>query len=234
MPFWWSWRPGGVVRCLVVSSDARLVQGLRERGCRDVSFVDAADAAGALRVCERTQIDHAVLDAAIAPDAAQAFLTWWQATQARRGFGLSVAGSGLSMVSEQAERVPRRVEAVALALRGPRRPCLEVARHAYGDGLRWVGLTPSELATLHCLVKAARPLAARELLRSALGYDEGGSVSVVRAHIANLRRKCREAALPDPIRTVARVGYAAIAMDCRESIRSGADANIASIVDTRR
>ena len=202
------------MRCLVVSSDGRLVRALRERGDDDVSIVAVADAAGALRVCARSQIDHAVLDAAIAPAEADAFLTWWRAAQARRGFGLTVAGDVMAMVPAEAVRTSRELEAVAGALRG-RRPCLDVHLHTYGDGHQSVVLTPSEIAIVHCLVRAARTIPAGELLQLALGYEDSTSPSVVRAHIANVRRKCREAGLTDPIVTVARVGYASIGMDCR-------------------
>jgi hypothetical protein len=206
---------GGAVRCLVVSSDGRLVRELRERGDDDVSIVDVADAAGALRVCARSQIDHAVLDATMAPGEAEAFLSWWQVTQAQGGFGLTVVGNGMSRLPDQAEWAPREVEAVAAALRG-RRPCLDLTLQAFGDGRSRVILTPSEMAILHCLVRAARTVPAGELLHQAFGYEEATSLPVVRTHIANVRRKCREAGLLDPIVTVARVGYASIEMDCRE------------------
>jgi DNA-binding response OmpR family regulator len=91
-----------------------------------------------------------------------------------------------------------------------------VANHSYGDGLNQVRLTPSEMAIMHCLVRAAGTVPAQELLQRALGYAEATSLPVVRAHIANVRRKCREAGLADPIVTMARVGYASIGMDCRE------------------
>jgi hypothetical protein len=192
-----------------------LVRALRERGEEDVSIVDAADAAGALRVCARSRIDHAVLDATLAPREAEAFLTWWQASQAECGFGLTVAGRGTLTVPDQAESAPREVEAVAAALRG-RRPCLDVTRHSYDDGHRRVALTPSEMAIMHYLVRSARTVPTQQLLRQALGYEDARSLPVVRAHIANVRRKCRDAGLRDPIVTVARVGYASIEMDCRE------------------
>ena len=206
---------GEIVRCLVVSSDGRLVRALRERGDDDVSIVAVADAAGALRVCARSQIDHAVLDAAIATAEADAFMTWWQTAQAQGGFGLTVAGDVMTTVPAEAVRTPRELEAVAASLRG-RRPCLDVHLHTYGDGRHAVVLTPSELAIVHCLVRAARTVPASELLQRALGYEDSTSLPVVRAHIANVRRKCRDAGLADPIVTVARVGYASIGMDCRD------------------
>lgn len=203
------------MRCLVLSSDERLVRGLRERGANDVAIVAAPDAAGAVRLCARSQIDHVVLDAAVAPAEAEAFLAWWRAAQANGGFGLTVAGDVMTTVSDEVTRTSREVEAVAASLRG-HRLCLDVANHSYGDGLNQVRLTPSEMAIMHCLVRAAGTVPAQELLQRALGYAEATSLPVVRAHIANVRRKCREAGLADPIVTMARVGYASIGMDCRE------------------
>ena len=46
-----------------------------------------------------------------------------------------------------------------------------------------------------------------ELLRNALGYADDSSPAVVRTHLTNIRRKCRQAGMEDPVGTVRRRGY---------------------------
>jgi two-component system KDP operon response regulator KdpE len=71
-----------------------------------------------------------------------------------------------------------------------------------------VHLTPTEFDLLRVLVRnRGRLMTHRELLRSVWGAGYGEDTQVLRAHVANLRRKIEPADGPRYIRTDPRVGY---------------------------
>ena len=193
------------MRWLMVSRDARLVEGLQGAAPEGACLVPVADAAGALRALhERPGVDGAVVDAGADPGAAAEFFAWWGAAPERRRRRLVVAGGGGSSLPAGAERCAR--DAAALA---PTRARLERETGRLVGRLGVVRLTPSETALLAHLVEAGRVVPAPTLLQEALGYAPDTSVAPVRTHIGNLRRKCRAVGLGEVVRTHARRGYEA-------------------------
>jgi two-component system KDP operon response regulator KdpE len=81
------------------------------------------------------------------------------------------------------------------------------ARVVRRDGEQ-VHLTPTEFDLLRLLVRnRGRLMTHRELLVSVWGSGYGGDTQVLRAHVANLRRKIEPADGPRYIKTDPRVGY---------------------------
>ena len=81
------------------------------------------------------------------------------------------------------------------------------ARVVRSDG-REIHLTPTEFDLLRALVRnRGRLMTHRELLVSVWGPGYGDDTQVLRAHVANLRRKIEPADGPRYIRTDPRVGY---------------------------
>jgi two-component system KDP operon response regulator KdpE len=81
------------------------------------------------------------------------------------------------------------------------------ARVVRRDGQE-VHLTPTEFDLLRVLIRnRGRLMTHRELLRAVWGAGYGEDTQVLRAHVANLRRKIEPADGPRYIRTDPRVGY---------------------------
>jgi DNA-binding response OmpR family regulator len=84
-----------------------------------------------------------------------------------------------------------------------------IARTATVDGER-LELTPTEFALLTTLLRAGGAGVGRaELLREIWGYDFDPGTNLVDVHVNRLRRKLEAAGLPDCVRTVRGLGYAA-------------------------
>lgn len=85
---------------------------------------------------------------------------------------------------------------------------VDLARRAVTVGGSEVHLTPTEFDLLRLLVRnRGRLMTHRELLVSVWGARYGEDTQVLRAHIANLRRKIEPAQGPRYIRTEPGVGY---------------------------
>jgi two-component system KDP operon response regulator KdpE len=85
---------------------------------------------------------------------------------------------------------------------------VDLARRAVTAGGSEVHLTPTEFDLLRLLVRnRGRLMTHRELLVSVWGPGYGEDTQVLRAHIANLRRKIEPAQGPRYIRTEPGVGY---------------------------
>ncbi len=195
---------------LVVSADARFLDALRRRAADALSFVDVEDAAGAMRAWAAGGIEGAVLDGVCMPTTAAEFLRWWQATPTRSGLTLIVAGRGQFQPPSQARVTDRDAGAVLTALQSVPRYVLDFRRRQLRGGGANVRLTQSEAEFLGYLVRTGRTATVDELLQHGLSHGEERTPAVLRTHVANLRRKCRDAGWPDPVETVRGVGYTAV------------------------
>jgi two-component system, OmpR family, KDP operon response regulator KdpE len=85
---------------------------------------------------------------------------------------------------------------------------IDLARRAVAVGGSEVHLTPTEFELLRQLVRnRGRLMTHRQLLESVWGAGYAEDTQVLRAHIANLRRKIEPAGTPRYIRTDPGVGY---------------------------
>jgi two-component system, OmpR family, KDP operon response regulator KdpE len=85
---------------------------------------------------------------------------------------------------------------------------IDLARRAVAVGGSEVHLTPTEFELLRQLVRnRGRLMTHRQLLESVWGAGYAEDTQVLRAHIANLRRKLEPAGTPRYIRTDPGVGY---------------------------
>lgn len=195
------------MRCLAVSRDLRFLTELRQAAPDTVRFVEAHDAAAALRVVHERAIDCAVVDATADPQEAGEFLAWWAAAPERTALPLFVAGTPAGSAPAGAIVLLRDPAAVAGALQARGAPWLDPNRQVLHGPQGEAPLTPSETALLISLVRAGRPLPARDLAQAALGYADAASAASVRTHLGNLRRKAAAVGLPRLVGTRARRGY---------------------------
>jgi len=85
---------------------------------------------------------------------------------------------------------------------------IDIARHTVTLGGSEVHLTPTEFELLRALVRnRGRLMTHRQLLVSVWGAGYGNDTQVLRAHIANLRRKIEPRDGPRFIKTESGVGY---------------------------
>ncbi len=195
---------------LLVTTDTRLSQVLSERGTElAVSFRTVADAADAIRSTTEVIPDGCLLDGGLPVSIVDEYLGWWKRSPFRHGRLLLVAPAAVDLQADESiELLPRDVEFLLRAvLRAPAYR-LEVGQQRLSCGSIVVDLTRSEAALLACLGQASGGLAATEILaaafRQASDARAPGSTAVVRTHLANIRRKGREAGLGEVVRTVGR------------------------------
>jgi two-component system KDP operon response regulator KdpE len=85
---------------------------------------------------------------------------------------------------------------------------VDLARHAVSRDGEEIRLTPTEFELLRALVRnRGRLMTHRELLTTVWGAAYGEDTQVLRAHVANLRRKIEPAGGPRYIKTDPRIGY---------------------------
>ncbi len=207
------------MRYLLVTRDARFARALREEGPPDVTFLVVEDTAAAIRACANAEIDGAVLDGALAEADGAEFRAWWAAAAERRALTLVQAGqvqAGQVQAGQGAARggiadrvCSRDVAGVSAALLRSTVVAVDVEQRRLVAGEAVVLLTPTETSLLAYLIRSERTVAAEELARRSLGYDDERSARIVRTHVSNLRRKCRAASVADPVVTVRGGGYRA-------------------------
>ena len=202
------------MRYLLVTRDARFARALREEGPPGVTFLTVEDAATAIRACENTEIEGAVLDGALADREAAEFRRWWSAAAERRALtlvqaGAVQAGQGAARGSVADRFCSRDAAGVSGALLPSTVIAVDLERRRLVAGAAVVPLTPTEASLLAYLIRSERTVAADELARRSLGYDDERSAGIVRTHVSNLRRKCRAASVADPVVTVRGGGYRA-------------------------
>lgn len=195
------------MRCLLITPDARFERELRERGPDDVAFTVVADAAAAMRAWARGRFAAAILDAATPAPVAREFLHWWSAAPERATRRLILAGPGAAAPPPGAALAERSAEGIVRAFSSRAATVIDTQRHGLSSPQAGVSLTPSEAALLTYLVERGGTVPTGELLRNALGYADDSSPAVVRTHLTNIRRKCRQAGMEDPVGTVRRRGY---------------------------
>ena len=195
------------MRCLAVSRDVRFLAELWRASPDTVRFVEARDGAMALRLLQATAIDCAVVGATANPEEAGEFLVWWAAAPERSALPLFVIGTPAGSIPAGATVLPRDPVAVAAALQAQVEQWLDPTRQVLHG--------PQGEALLLSLVRAGRPVPAREPAQAALGHADAASAASVRTHLTNLRRKAAAVGLPGLVGTRARRGYYAGALRVR-------------------